>query len=132
MKIIPSAKSKVRNWDLIREILINISEDKIREFVKEQSNISYEALSYNIQLLINEDYITDFSLIPMIGSTPNIISSTPIELKWKGNDLLDSIKDENIWSKVKSKMEKVGGSVAVDILKSTAQAIVAAQLSLNP
>jgi hypothetical protein len=41
-----------------------------------------------------------------------------------GHDLLDAIRKDSVWTRVKEKVSKVGGSVSIDLLKSTATKIV--------
>lgn len=51
---------------------------------------------------------------------------------WAGYDLLDSIRDESVWAKVRERIGNVGGSVSIDVLKAVAIQVVKDRLGLPP
>ena len=50
-------------------------------------------------------------------------------LTWKGHDLLESIRDDNVWKQVKKKIEAIGGSVSLVMVKSIAENVTKGVLS---
>ena len=46
-----------------------------------------------------------------------------VDLTWDGHDLLESIRDDNVWKQVREKIALVGGSVSLAVLKAVADNI---------
>ena len=114
-----------RDMDLVRLILLEI-EDKYRstaiydlaidgydtEMVAYHCKILYEAgliSDYKAQYADNEIYVFG------VGS-----------LTWDGNDLLEKIRDDSQWKKVKETITKKGLPLVVDTIKSVANALISA------
>lgn len=125
-----------RNWDVVREILLAIEEtspkddvrravgDRIREKF-DQKEVSHRDLDHHLVLLINEDFIHG-SIQKYIGHLPSIF---PGQMKWKGLDLLDDIRDDGIWKEVKSRASKAGGTLSLAVLKELAKAVAKATVT---
>lgn len=130
MKTIPAATKKERNWNLIREILINTTEGTLDPFFEEQAKISDTALVYNLKILKAGGFLTNFIYKESLGGGIIIDKLESAELTWEGNDLLNSIRDDSIWSKVINKIKLIGGDCSVEILKEVAVNVAKAQLGL--
>lgn len=130
MNTIPSAIKKERNWDLIREILINTVNGSLEEFKDEQSKISADAMFYNLKILIQGGYLSNIRYVPYIGGE-TIQRIGLAELTWIGNDLLDNIKDNSTWKQITKALANVGGTCSVEILKDLAISVVKGQLGLT-
>ena len=119
-----------RNLDLIKHILL-VREESNNEVLENEDfvtdNFDYEAVSYHIALLIDEDYIKT-QPIPTLSSAS--CQYLVFRLTSKGHDFLDSIRDENIFNKAKSKLADIGGNTTLDIVKSVATGLIMSALKI--
>ena len=108
-----------RNWDLIRKILIKAEELdhkstlSLQDFDEEHSEVSY-----NVKLL-EQAFLLEANISPRSGNVErrdfNIFSLT-----WGGHDFLDSIRNETVWNKTKSKITSIGGGLTFELVKAFA------------
>lgn len=75
----------------------------------------YKKYAYYIQLLIDSGFI-----VAIDASTLDRNAYIIQRLTSAGCDYIDSIRDANIWKKVKEKISAVSGSVTLEIIKSVA------------
>ena len=114
--------------DLIREILLEV--ESMGVVVSEVPQLKVKGHDGHVvyghaRLLKSAGFLNvEFSS----GSPPQI---HVLGLTWEGHELLDSIRDDGVWSAVKAKVAKVGGSVAVELLKPLALQIVKDRLGLD-
>lgn len=105
-----------RDWDLIKKILIHIEEwppDHMPSEV-EINDIEPEIVSYHVKILHNGDLIEAFDV------SSQECAWYAIGLTWKGHEFLDAIRNESVWSKVKSKLAAAGGSLPIEVIKTLA------------
>ena len=134
-----------RDFDVIRDILIAVEEkapvnvrDELRDLPPERSYLAGytspevadrktvdgvhwlvgPAKLYHTEHRIEEGYVKH---------NPSEFCQV-VDLTWKGHDLLESIRDDNVWKQVKARIEPVGGSVSLAVLKATADNIAKAIL----
>ncbi len=98
-----------RDMDLIRLLLLEVGD------VKEVDLSSYtnDQILYHSALLIESKYCRGFVLR---GNDGQLHGANIIALKWKGHNLLDAGRDEEIWEKVKEKISIAGGAYTMGIL----------------
>ena len=51
-------------------------------------------------------------------------------LTWEGNDFLDSVESDTVWSKVKARLAENVGSASFDVIKAVAKSVLLTQLGL--
>ena len=111
------------NYDLLRSLLLHIEDVTdghtnytfdyfVEQFPKESQNCLYYHLKY----------LGDACLIE--GNASYVIDITPY-----GREYLDSIRDNSIWEKTKSKFQPLG-SVTLPIIIEIAKSLVLKQLGL--
>lgn len=98
------------------------------EFCEVKNNktirLSEEDYYHHIRLLIEAEFVVGQFEFYESGE----IGIADVDyITWKGYEFLDSIKDENIWSNVKSKME-VFTSLSAHVIKELAAEIAKKQL----
>lgn len=115
-----------RNWDLIRDLLIEVeagTEPNTRLRPEEGNWQKAEHMA----LLIEAGYCT--------GPLKRTESGYPMvalsRITWEGYDLLDSIRNDTIWSRVKNSLGAVGGKVSVEVLKSLVTATAKDMLNIT-
>ena len=108
-----------RNWDTIREILLEAESIKPEAAIV-LSNFdpdrAYE-VSYHAELL-EEAGLVHATILKAMGSGPTQFHI--YRLTWQGHELLDSIRNESIWSKTKSTIADKGGVMTFELIKSVA------------
>lgn len=102
-----------RDMELIRKLLIDISEGKAKQELSYdlEEDMIYE---YHLDIMQQADLIT----LDKQGFMGGIFVGEP-RLTWTGNDYLDSIANETVWSKTKEVIKNKGleaSSMPLDIL----------------
>lgn len=77
------------------------------------SGYSQADVLYSVSKLDEAGYL-NCSSFAMLGKTELIVS----DLTFFGHEYLDSIKNDTVWKKVKTSMEKAGGSLAFEAIKT--------------
>ena len=107
-----------RDFDVIREILLEVESRNRIDIPSSRTEIR----SYHGELLIKERYAESGRLLN---------TTTLTGLTWKGHDLLDSIRDDKVWSKTKIKLLEVGGSASLSVVKAIAEMVMKEGLNLG-
>ena len=117
-----------RNMDLIREILLNIEEQPPGEPIR-TLNLPSEWSSGEVighLRLIEQAGLIDGNLKFRGDQAMMAIHG----LSNEGHDLIDSIRSETVWAETKERVSKVGGTVALDVVKLVAGAVASKLLGL--
>lgn len=104
-----------RDLDLIREIL--------KELESSNNGIAdsrSEEWRYNAALLVEQGFV-----LGVVAEARSGIQQAPKRvvlnrLTGPGHDYLKSIVDDTIWNRTKTKLQKLGGDVAFDVVKAIA------------
>lgn len=118
-----------RDLDLIRDILLAIEAEPAGKLIRTIPLPSKWT---------KEEAIGHLRLIKDAGLTDGKIDFHGDQLLMaihglsnRGHDLLDSIRNETVWQQTKDKVEEVGGSVGLDVVKAIAGAILGKMLGLG-
>lgn len=113
------------NYDCVREVLLHIEENLNYGQILysdniELENFEYEDIQYTIALLSESEYIKATKLQTLGPSVPtfHIYSMT-----MQGHELLDNIRDNTVWNKIKKKISGLA-SVSLPIINSVGSAII--------
>jgi hypothetical protein len=107
-----------RNWDIIRKIMI-----KLEELPSEGSQLDSDAICgvdneaafYHMRLMIEAGMA--------VGSCPEMLGRCHgflFRLTWEGHEMLDKIRQESIWNKIKEAARVKGLDLSVDVVKAIA------------
>lgn len=123
-----------RDLDLLRKILLAIENaDKfyyyngIPHLASDIGCPNLELVSFHVSLLADNNYIEVLN-ISCCGI--NYDDYMIKRLTADGCDYLDNIRNDTIWNKTKEVMSKVGGTCALDIIKSIAGNIILNQVGI--
>jgi hypothetical protein len=120
-----------RDFDLIREILLRVEQDPMldgtRWIVLDPARLraidrSREEIGYHLTMLIQEGFlegVTGGETIPPIS-----------KLTWKGHELLDDIRDPDIWTKTKDRVKGLS-TIGVQLFWELAKAEIKKKLGLT-
>ena len=113
-----------RDWDVIRRVLVDIealpSADAMVESHKLE-RIEPNLAAYNMRLLLKEGLIEGGGrLESMPGADPWIFAS---QLTWDGHELLDSIRRDTLWERIKATAASKGLDLTIDVVKGISRTI---------
>lgn len=112
-----------RDMDLVREILITLSEanEPINASVFTSERYDYELVAYHFQIM-DEAGLIEAKFLRADGNP--YYSARAIRLTWQGNDFLSSITSDTVWRKVKNVLSKIATDVPLEVYKTTATKLV--------
>ena len=115
-----------RDWNLIREILLEVEELEPTHALDLGQELDPVKVTHQL-LLIDSGFLSAKVEFAEGGKEYGLIYG----MTWDGYELLSSIRDDSIWSKVKDRLTKVGGQVTIEVLKVLASTIVKQTLEIN-
>jgi len=120
-----------RDWEIIRAILIRLEESNTPDAVvdmKHFDGIEEQSVAYNMRLLRDADCIEALIIESTTGD--NLIGAAIARrLTPKGHDLLDSIRNESVWSQIKERFQSKGLDMTVDLVISVGRRIMQSMIS---
>ena len=121
----------IRNWEIIREILLRLEDSKTPNvFINANSfaNHDEQDVAYNMRLLKDAGYI-EAKISSATDGSGKIIVALATQLTKSGHNLLDTIKNSNVWSKVKDKFSKSGVDMTFDLVTTVGKKIMESLLA---
>lgn len=113
------------NYDCVREVLLYIEETL--EYGKiidsddiELKSFEYTDIQYTIALLSESGYIKAIKIQTLSSSVPTFHISS---MTMQGHELLDNIRDNTVWNKIKKKISGFA-SVSLPIINSVGSTII--------
>ncbi len=95
-----------RDWDLIREILVALEDKKESKGIlrlKDFPSGREQEISYHVALLLDAGLV-EGSMPSEFG--PPVKRFNLSRLTWEGHDFLDAIRNDDVWSKIKTKLAR--------------------------
>ena len=114
--------------ELVRSLLLYLEDNLGYSEPLYSGNITIDDYSkddicYTIKLLKDGDYI-EATAIPSDNYVEYLVSS----ITWKGHELLDNIRDKNVFKKVIAKISNSFVSVSIPIIQSVAADFIKSKL----
>lgn len=100
-----------RDWEIIRQVLIAIEEDRFDEYLDNAEN--QKIVIGNTVLLINANFI-DGNILSNLDTDEDVHVKC---LTWQGHELLDTIRSKPVWDKIKSTALDKGLELTFDTVK---------------
>lgn len=120
-----------RDWQIIRAILLRLEKSDTPNSAVNMNDfdgIGAQNVAYNMRLLCDADCIEANILKTSTGD--NLIGSAIARrLTSKGHDLLDSIRNESVWSQIKDKFQPKGLDMTIDTVIIVGKRIMEAMLT---
>lgn len=120
-----------RNWELIREILIRLeSSGNPNSYINANSfeNRDEQDVAYNMRLLSDSGYI-EANIRNLSDGSGRIGVALATRLTNTGHNLLDTIRNDTVWGKVKDKFSTSGIDMTFDLVITVGKKIMEAMLS---
>lgn len=114
-----------KNWDLIREILIRLEAAETPNTVLSAKSITgYEEqeVAYNMRLLHNAGFIKA-SILESSAGDGLIDAALARHLTNSGHELLDTIRADTVWEKVKEKFASKGVEMTFDLVMTVGKKV---------
>lgn len=115
-----------RNWEIIRAILLNLEDtsspiaaltpDKMPEYPEQE-------VAYNMRLLDQGGYVKGNFVVSHSGDGA-ICAAIVKQITNSGHDLLDTIRNDSVWSKTKDTFESKGLDMTIDLVISVGKKIM--------
>lgn len=115
-----------RDWEIIRAVLqrleladtpnTNLSADKFAPFDEQE-------VAYNIRLLYEGGYI-EANILESKRGDGHIAAALARRLTNSGHELLDRIRSDTVWAKVKETFKTKGLEMSIDAVSSVAKALI--------
>jgi hypothetical protein len=104
-----------RDMDFVRELLLYIENATPTRSGWIEVSIpgrTEEEIAYHLQLLTEGGFIQAKHFCTTDGDF-----WYPTSITWSGHEFLDAARSDTIWAKAKSKLQEVGGSAALTVVK---------------
>ena len=118
-----------RDWDLIREVLIEVEalSDTQRVLFQYGSDPNADDAAKlrasHAALLLDEGYLTGKKIQFQERSWPMVALPN---LSWAGHDLLDTLRSKPVWEKIKATATEKGIELSFDAVKALGKVALAA------
>jgi len=114
-----------KDWVIIRQILLRLEEASTPNTflrAKDFDVFSEQEVAYNMRLLKEAGYIDAIYQESRTGSN-EIIAAMARRLTNSGHELLDTIRNDSIWSKIKDTFRSKGVEMTFDLVISVGKKI---------
>lgn len=123
----------VRNWDIIRAILLKLEGGETAHLAVEPNDIEGfepQEVAYNLALMKVEGLV-EAKILYSSGGDGKIAHAIARGMTWKGHELLDSIRNESIWSDVKKRFREKSLDMTVDMVMKVSGSLIASAMGLQ-
>lgn len=116
-----------RNWDVIRKIMIRLEEipDECSHLDSDAiDGVDNETAFYHMRLMIEAGIA--------VGGCPETFGRCHghlLRLTWEGHELLDKIRRDTVWNKIKETARTKSIDLSVDVVKTVAKSVIHGVLS---
>lgn len=113
-----------RNWDVIRRILLAVEalpgpDDEINS--EHFNGLAPPVAAYHMRLLMDAGLAEGGGRASVPGADEwRFINS----LTWAGHELLDSVRRDSVWNKVRTIARNKGVDLTFDVVKTLAKAVI--------
>ena len=120
-----------RDWEIIREILIRLeAANAPNTYLNAEAISQYptQEVAYNMRLLSQAGYIKAKILETSTG-TGEIGAALAMHLTNSGHELLDTMRSETVWSKIKEAFKSKGVDMTFDLVLTVGKKVMEGMLS---
>lgn len=105
-----------RDWDFVRELLTDI-EGEVNTFKKYNNTAHEEKYLQHVRMLDQAGFINGLSAKKAIGGRWGVVQNDP-HLTWDGHDLLNTLRSQTVWEKIKERSKETGIDLTTDSVKA--------------
>lgn len=111
-----------RDMDLIRDLLIGISDDEI-----DDDQFDDDRVLYHFELLIQAGYLEGMTILRGADGGISHGLHSP-RLTWNGNEFLDTIRKKSVWENIKKIADDKKVELTIDAIKQVGSSVVTTML----
>lgn len=114
-----------RNWELIRKILLKLAEKADDSPMESDvfAKFSAETTAYHYKILAQAGLIEVEECATLSG-----VDYAAIQLTWQGHELLDQIRNDTVWNKIKATVKNKGLDLSFELIKTAGKKVLSALL----
>lgn len=115
-----------RNWEIIREILLRLeASDKPNPYINANSfdGLEEQEVAYNMRLLSEAGYI-EAKIQNLHDGSGKIGVALATKITNSGHNLLDTMRNDTVWSKIKDKFSTSGIDMTFDLVITVGKRIM--------
>lgn len=119
-----------RDWEVIRAILLEL-EKHLQVMPKMVADLGHdiESVKYHMDMLIQAGFVDGQSVrSKSLSGRARITSAYADRMTFAGHDLLDTIRSDTMWTKIKAVAIAKGIDLTFDAVKAIAGAVVSSWL----
>ena len=119
-----------RDWEIIRQILVRLEESETaNSFVNMKSfpDFDSQTVGYNMRLL-DEEKCIEAVVTDSFSGDGKIAAAFAKRLTHRGHDLLDTIRNDSVWKKIKDTFASKGLDMSVDLVIGVGKKIIESML----
>lgn len=105
-----------RDWDFVRELLTDI-EGEVDTFKKHNNTELEEKYVQHVRMLEQAGFIKGLIAKKAIGGQWTFTQNDP-HLTWDGHDLLNTLRSQTVWEKIKERSKETGIDLTTDSIKA--------------
>lgn len=116
-----------RNWDVIRKIMIKLEDipDEGGQLNSDSvAGVDNETAFYHMRLMI-EAGLAVGGCSECVGALHGYL----MRLTWEGHELLDKIRRDTVWNRIKDTAKKKGIDLSDEVVKGIAKALIEGMLA---
>lgn len=120
-----------RDWNIIRDILLALeSSPRAQVFLTAESLSQHDeqAVAYNMLMLVDGGYAEGRFIHSSLGDG-HIAAATLIRLTNSGHDLLQVIRQQSVWEKIKTKFAENSLDMSAELVIKVGKTIMESMLS---
>lgn len=120
-----------KNWDIIREILMRLEATPApNTYLNSEAITQYpvQEVAYNMRLLGQAGYIKA-NILESSSGNGEIDAALAIHLTNTGHELLDTIRNESVWTKITDTFKGKGVEMTFDLVISVGKKVMESLLS---
>lgn len=120
-----------RDWGIIREVLLKFeasSTPNSHVGMNSLPHLDPQAVAYNLRLLADAGCV-EARIVNSSTGDGKVYAATATRLTDKGHDLLDSMRNDSVWSKIKEAFASKGLDMTVDMVIAVGRKILEAALT---
>lgn len=120
----------IRDWQIVKEILINVENNSLREFFSEKRYLNLisdsklddekilEVVLGHFEILLDAGILKNGEITRRSDGSFEFWDFQGIYISMFGHDLLDALRDKTIWEKIKRMSKRSGASLSWEFIKA--------------
>ena len=119
-----------RDWNVVREILEQIEEKQLTSFVKAGQFLntpgseSADDCFGHMEILIDAGIVKHATVQRNASGEFEYWDFRGVLITMQGHDLLDSLRDDKVWTQIKTRAQKAGVSLTWEFIKASIPIVI--------